>query len=224
VSGGLLGRAVNHSEVFNAGLASAVLTLLLLLVGRITHLPPWYRDLAKVTGLLGAALTGVGIVTAHFWPPTTSSDQLMVSFDNSDRATQQVFFDASAGRPIEFESGRDTADREAVCAARKALNDGGSRVAIVVGSHDSQPLRPATQLRFSSNAGLAQRRAYAVQQLILDNKDASCRVPSVQTVVVMSVAPLGLGTLKDDRIVKVYGLGVPVRNESPAAEKARSSH
>lgn len=177
-----------------------------------------WKDPTNLIGL-GAIIVAIfAIIAAHFWAPPTDATQLVISFDNNGRNAEQAFFDASSEKPINFSSGDDTAPREAVCAAMETLNKHGSKVAILVGSHDKQPLRRNVELRFSSNASLARQRAQAVRNILVEKNKPVCNSPRIETVIVLSDAPLNVGAknigsekLKEDRTVRIYGLAVQYR-------------
>jgi len=137
----------------------------------------------------------------------------MVSFDNGGRGSTPAFFDASPDKPIYFDPANESPIGNTVCGALKTLHESGSTVAIVVGSHDQQPLSKSAALRFSSNPGLARQRAEAVRRILLGDKTRPCSSPSVTTVIAVSDAPLNVGVdkkspsdLEKDRTVRIFGL------------------
>jgi len=196
------------------------ISLVLLIISILLILPRWrdtekpfLKDRAAVLGALSIVVALVAIITAHSWAPPSDSAQLVVTFDNIARGAEQVFFDASSKHPIHFTPADDTPPRDAVCAALQELNSRGSRVAIVVGSHDQLLLNSAASLRFSSNASLARRRAEAVRNILIQDEKPLCNSPRMDTVIALSDSPLNVGTqnraniqLEEDRAVRIFGL------------------
>lgn len=178
-------------------------------------LPSVSKPLWKDWPTLITLLVGLGgILSARFWPPPPDPKELVVTFDNSGHGSAQAFFEASSlEHPIRFAPGDDSPPREAVCAAMHELTTHGSTVAIVVGSHDQQPLSADATLRFSSNAGLARRRAEGVKNILVGDTKPPCNSPSIGTVIALSDSALNVGTrnisstdFEKDRAVRVFGL------------------
>lgn len=174
---------------------------------------PFLKDRMVWLNLVAIAVALGAIMAPYVRQPHSDSTQLVVTFDNSPSRAGDLFFEASSKHPIRFTPADDTPPRDAVCAALQELNSRGSKVAIVVGSHDQLPLNSAAALRFSSNAGLARRRAEAVRNILTQGTQPSCDFPRIDTVIALSDSPLNVGTqnrtntqLEEDRAVRIFGL------------------
>lgn len=106
----------------------------------------------------------------------------------------------------------------AACMARRALDDSGSRSALVVGRFDQRELSSRAQSRVMTNVELAQRRADRVGAILTDA--TLCNGRPLRSVVTLTSGPrIGVGPnaarvdvnalLADDRRVDVYGFRPP---------------
>jgi outer membrane protein OmpA-like peptidoglycan-associated protein len=100
-----------------------------------------------------------------------------------------------------------------VCSAKMSLQERQSEIAIVIGRHDQIRLSERALSAYSNNAGLAQRRAEEVARYLRDFTKCG---PGIETVIPLSGPPVNLGKasrvdrlLAQDRIVEIYGFGLP---------------
>lgn len=200
---------IDSRALTDIGVLALVTSILVMRLKTLGPGKPFWKDGPTLATIVIGILT---ILATRYWTPPPDPTQLMVSFDNGGRGSTPAFFDASPGKPISFDPANESPMGNTVCEALKTLHESGSTVAIVVGSHDQQPLSKAAVLRFSSNPGLARQRAEAVKRILLD-KARPCKWPSVTTVIAVSDAPLNVGVDKEspsdrekDRTVKIYGL------------------
>ena len=203
------------------GVIAMLSSLLFLVFIKLTNKGPWYKYAAIVipiiTAVFGGVISLLEVLAPYIFSEARSESQFVLNIDSTnsgEKAITQTFFDASAGYAISFASGDDMAPREAVCAAKKSLNERGANFAIVIGGHDQQPLSHSAKLRFNSNAGLAKQRAESVRRILADFSDSMCGTAPIETILLLTDVPFSIGTesntdkrRENDRIARVYGFG-----------------
>jgi hypothetical protein len=138
---------------------------------------------------------------------------------NLFRVEPIIVFDPSEASLGYVVNGKKVDLQEQVCSVKKELLKHSSRTALVIGRHDQVPLGPAARARFSSNEGLAQKRAEAVKSYLSENNDCGLGIESVMSFNAgarnVGVADRDVKNLSLDRSVEVWGFSGEKRGREP---------